>query len=319
MVGLGSAAAVSAVCWPLDVHAQAAPTIGYLSGSLGFGKNLVAFRTALAEANYVEGRNLTVHYRSADSQTKWQEFAADLVRRRVDLMLVSGINAARAAKAQTESVPTVFVVGEDPVKEGLVASLSRPGGQITGISYFTNQLYGKRLGLLKEIVPHATAFALILNPDNLNAEPDSRETRIAATALGLGLEVVPVARERDLNAAFEKIMAHKIGGIVVVADSLLLDNRAQVAALAARHALPVIYDRREFSAGGGLMSYGADPAEAYRLAGLYAARILKGERPADLPVQQSTRFEFIINLGVAKALGLTIPETLLATADEVIP
>jgi putative tryptophan/tyrosine transport system substrate-binding protein len=315
IAGLGSA-----VAWPLAAHAQrpAIPVIGYLAGSLGVGENLKAFRNGLAQAGYVEGSNLTIDYQTTNDQSQYPKLAADLVSRRVALIFVSGIGAARAAQAQAASIPIVFVFGEDPVKEGLVASLNRPGGNITGISYFTNQLYGKRLGLLKEIVPHATAVALLVNPDNPNAEPDTQETQIAAAALGLGLHVMPVAHERDLEAAFADIVARRIGGVVIDADSFLIDSREQLAALAARHAVPAIYDRREFLTAGGLMSYGSNPVEAYRQAGTYAARILNGEKAADLPVQQTTRFEFILNLRTARTLKLEIPSGVLAIADEVI-
>jgi putative tryptophan/tyrosine transport system substrate-binding protein len=312
IAGLGAAA------WPLAARAQpaATPVIGYLAGSLGLGENAKSFSDALAQVGYVEGRNLTIDFRTTNAQ--YMDLAADLVRRGVSLIFASGVGAARAAKAQTASVPILFVLGEDPVKEGLVPSLNRPGGNITGISYFTNQLYGKRLQLLKEIMPQMTAFALLINPDNPNSEPDVRETRIAATALGFRLHVMPVTHESDLEGAFAAIVGRGIAGVVVDADSVLFDGREQLVALAARHAFPAIYDRREFLTAGGLMSYGANPAEAYRQAGFYAARILKGEKVADLPVQQSTKIELLINLKTAKALGLTIPETLLATADEVI-
>jgi putative tryptophan/tyrosine transport system substrate-binding protein len=315
IAGLGSAAA-----WPVVARAQqpTLPVIGYLAGSLGFGENLKAFRNGLAQAGYVEGGNLTIDYKITNDQLRYPELAADLDRRRVALIFVAGIGAARAAKSRAASIPIVFVLGEDPVKEGLVASLNRPGGNITGMSYFTNQLYGKRLGLLKEIAPHATAVALLVNPDNPNAEPDTQETQIAAAALGLGLHVMPVAHERDLEAAFADIAARRIGGVVVDADSVLIDSREQLAALAARYGVPAIYDRREFLTAGGLMSYGSNPVEAYRQAGTYAARILKGEKAADLPVQQTTRFEFILNLRTARTLKLQIPSGVLAIADEVI-
>jgi putative tryptophan/tyrosine transport system substrate-binding protein len=306
-----------AAVWPRVARAQQ-PAIGYLAGSLGVGENLKAFRNGLAQAGYVEGGNLTIDYQTTNDQLRYSELAADLVSRRVALIFVAGIGAARAAQAQSASIPIVFVLGEDPVKEGLVASLNRPGGNITGISYFTNQLYGKRLGLLKEIVPLATAVALLVNPDNPNAEPDIQETQIAAAALGLGLHVMPVAHECDLEAAFADIVGRGMGGVVVDADSVLMDSREQLAALAARHAVPAIYDRREFLTAGGLMSYGSNPVEAYRQAGTYAARILKGEKAADLPVQQTTRFEFILNLRTAKTLKLQIPSGVLAIADEVI-
>jgi putative tryptophan/tyrosine transport system substrate-binding protein len=312
IAGLGSAAAS-----PLAARAQQAvmPVVGYLAGSLGLGENAKSFRDALAQAGFVEGRNLTIDFRITNGQ--YIDLAADLVRRGVSLIFASGIGAARAAKAQTASVPILFVLGEDPVKEGLVPSLNRPGGNVTGISYFTNQLFGKRLELLKQIAPQMTAFALLINPDNPNSEPDIRETQIAAMALGLRLQVMPVTRERDLEAAFAAV-GRGIAGVVVDADSVLFDSRERLVAFVARHAVPAIYDRREFLTAGGLVSYGADPMEAYRQAGFYAARILKGEKVADLPVQQSTKIELLVNFKTAKTLGIAIPETLLATADEVI-
>ncbi len=291
------------------------PVVGYLAGSLGLGENAKSFRDALAQAGFVEGRNLAIDFRITNGQ--YIDLAADLVRRGVSLIFASGIGAAQAAKAQTASVPILFVLGEDPVKEGLVPSLNRPGGNVTGISYFTNQLFGKRLELLKQIAPQMTAFALLINPDNPNSEPDIRETQIAAMALGLRLQVMPVTRERDLESAFAAV-GRGIAGVVVDADSVLFDSRERLVAFVARHAVPAIYDRREFLTAGGLVSYGADPMEAYRQAGFYAARILKGEKVADLPVQQSTKIELLVNFKTAKTLGIAIPETLLATADEVI-
>jgi putative tryptophan/tyrosine transport system substrate-binding protein len=313
IAGLGSAAA-----WPMVTRAQQAamPVVGYLTGSLGLGENAKSFSDALAQSGYVEGRNLTIEFRTTNGQ--YVDLAAELVRRGVSLIFANGVGAVRAAKTQTASVPILFVFGEDPVKEGLVPSLNHPGGNITGISYFTNQLYGKRLQLLREIVPQMNAFALLINPDNPNSEPDTRETQIAATALGFRLQVMPVTHERDLEVAFDAIVGRGIAGVVVDADSVLFDARDQLVALAARHAIPAIYDRREFLTAGGLVSYGANPTEAYRQAGFYAARILKGEKVADLPVQQSTKIELLINIRTAQAIGLTIPETLLATADEVI-
>jgi putative tryptophan/tyrosine transport system substrate-binding protein len=313
IAGLGGAAA-----WPVVARAQQAvmPIVGYLAGSLGLGENAKSFRDALAQAGFVEGRNLSIDFRITNGQ--YIDLAADLVRRGVSLIFASGIGAARAAKAQTASVPILFVLGEDPVKEGLVPSLNRPGGNVTGISYFTNQLFGKRLELLKQIAPQMTAFALLINPDNPNSEPDIRETQIAAMALGLRLQVMPVTHERDLEAAFAAVDGRDIAGVVVDADSVLFDSRERLVELVARHAVPAIYDRREFLTAGGLVSYGANPTEAYRQAGLYAARILKGEKVADLPVQQSTKIELLINFKTAKTLGIAIPETLLATADEVI-
>jgi putative ABC transport system substrate-binding protein len=322
IAGLGLAAASPLGC--LAVHAQPneVPVIAAVSGGiLGLGDNIAAFRNALAETGYVDGRNVRIEYHRPPEINRYEllpPLIADLIARRVALFLGSGLGAVRALKAQTTSIPVVFVLGEDPVREGLVASLNRPGGNVTGFSYFTNQLYGKRLGMLKEIAPQATAFALFVNPDNPNSEPDTKETRLAAAALGVKLHVIPIAHERDLETAFTVIVEQKIRGLIVSADSVALENREKLAALATRHMIPAIYDRREFLTAGGLMSYGANPVEAYHQAGVYAARILRGQKPADLAVQQATRIDLIINLKTAKALGLTIPETLLATADEVI-
>jgi putative tryptophan/tyrosine transport system substrate-binding protein len=226
--------------------------------------------------------------------------------------------AVRAAKAATATIPIVFSIGEDPVTEGLVASFNRPGGNVTGFSFFTNQLFGKRLGLLHDIVPKAAVFALIVNPNNPNADPDARDARVAADALGRRLEVLKAATERDLEAAFTAMVQRQVGALSVGVDEFLFDRREQLIALAARHAVPAIYARREYAASGGLMSYGASQVDSWRQAGVYVGRILKGDKPGDLPVQQATKFEFVINLKTAKALSLEIPPGVLAIADAVI-
>jgi putative ABC transport system substrate-binding protein len=223
-----------------------------------------------------------------------------------------------AAKAQTKTIPIVFAVGEDPVKEGLVASLNVPGGNITGFSFFSNQLFGKRLALLHEIVPKATAVALLVNPNNPNAAPDAKDGQAAADALGLQFHVLTASTAANLETAFAVIMQRQIGALLIGIDGLFNENREQLATLVARHGIPTIYDRRDFPVAGGLMSYGASSTDQYRQVGVYTGRILKGERPTDLPVQQATKFDFVINLKTAKALGLVIPPTMLAIADEVI-
>ena len=219
---------------------------------------------------------------------------------------------------QTATIPIVFAMGEDPVKEGLVASLNRPGGNTTGVTYFSNLLFAKRLQLLHEVVPTASALELIVNPKNPNAEPDTRETQAAADVLGRKFQVLTASSDEDLEAAFAVMVQRRIGGLIVGVDPIFVDRSEKLPRLAARNAIPVIYDRRELSAAGGLMSYGTDTADAYRQCGNYVGRILKGEKPADLPVVQSTKFDFVINLKTAKALGITFPSGVLAIADEVI-
>ena len=316
IAGLGSAAA-----WPVVARAQqpAMPVIGYLGqGTAATDQpRLVAVRQGLSEVGYVEGRNVAIEPRFAEGQfDQLPALAADLVRRQVAVIVANGPPPAHAAKAQSNTIPIVFAMGQDPVKEGLVVSFNRPGGNITGYSNFTNQLFGKRMGLLREIAPNATKLALLVNPNNPNAEPDTKDAQASADALGRQLRVLTAKTERDFEGAFAAIVQEQVGGLLVGVDSLF--DVEQLVVLAARHAIPVIYPYRQFVAAGGLMSYGPSFTEPYRVAGIYAGRILKGEKPADLPVQQPTKLELVINLKTAKALGLTIPETLLATADEVI-
>jgi putative ABC transport system substrate-binding protein len=316
---LGSAAA-----WPVMVRAQqrAVPVIGYLyPGSQAANVDLVAsFLRGLGDGGYVEGRNVAIEYRWAESRLeRLPALAADLVQHRVAAIFTSGKAGAPAAKAATATIPIVFQMGEDPVKEGIVARLDRPGGNITGFSNFTNVLFSKRLGLLHDIAPRAEVFAFLVNPNNPNADPDTKDVQAAAAAASRRLEVLKAGSERELETAFAAMAQKQVGGLIVGVDPIFFGTRrALIAALAIRHAIPAIYNSRDFPAAGGLMSYGTDPLAPYRQGGVYVARILKGEKPGDLPVQLPTKFDFVINLGTAKALGLDLPPTLLAIADEII-
>jgi putative ABC transport system substrate-binding protein len=314
---LGAAAA-----WPFAAGAQQAmPVIGFL-GIRAPGEDpqlLTAFRQGLTQSGYVEGQNLAIEYRWAESQyDRLPDLAAELVRRRVAVIVATAIPAALAAKAATTIIPIVFTGGVDPIEFGLVASLRRPGGNLTGVTSLTVELGPKRLELLHEAVPTATTIALLVNPTNPNAETQARDAQAAARILGLGLPVLRASTERDLDAAFATLAQLRAGGLVIGSDPFFNSRREQLAALTVRHAVPTIYGYREFAAAGGLMMYGSSLTDSYRLVGVYTGRILKGEKPADLPVQQSTKVELVINLKTAKALGLTFPLTLLGRADEVI-
>lgn len=307
---------------PLAARAQqpVIPVIGFLSGGDHdpSSTRIEALRSGLGDAGYVEGTNLAIEYRLGEGHyERLPMMAADLVRRQVAAIFAAGIPAARAAKAATATIPIVFTFGEDPVQGGIVASLNRPGGNITGFSYFTNQLIAKRMGLLSEIVPKPAALAYLVAADNPISDPDAREARIAAGALGRELEVLTAGSD-DLSTAFITMVRRHIGALAVDTVPFFLDRGDEVIALAARHRIPAIYDRREFPLAGGLMSYGADENQVRRQAGIYVGRILKGENPGDLPVQQSTKIEFVINLKTALALGLNLAPTLVALADEVI-
>jgi len=315
---LGGAAA-----WPIEAGAQqpAMPVIGVLMPAYprSYAPRLADFRQGLGETGFVEGRNVSIEYRWAEGQfERIPTLAADLVRRQVAVIFAGGPPTVWALKTLTTTIPVVFSMGEDPVKEGLVANLNRPGGNITGFSYFANLLFGKKLGLLHEFVPKDAAFGLLVNPENPNAEPDTKDAQIATDSLGRQLHVFKAKTERELGAAFEDMARLRVGGLCVNIDLLFIDRREQIIALAERRSIPAIYDRREFPVEGGLMSYGASEADAWRQGGTYVGRILKGEKPADLPVQQSTKFDFVINLKTAKALHLDIPPGILAIADEVI-
>ena len=314
IAGLGSAAA-----WPVVARAQqpAMPVIGFLnSGSPG--SNLPAFRQGLKEAGYVEGQNVAVEYRWANGQyDRLPAMAAELVRRQV-AVIVCNIPAVLAAKAATATIPIVFTTASDPVQLGLVASLSRPGGNLTGATQFGVEVTPKQLELAHELVPTATVIAVLVNPTNPISANVLGELQAAARILGVQLHVLHASAERELDTVFASLGQLQAGALVIGPDPLFVARSEQLAALALRHRVPTISFIREFVAAGGLTSYGGSNPDMYRIAGVYAGRILKGEKPSDLPVQQTTKVEMIINLKTAKALGLTIPETLLATADEVI-
>jgi putative tryptophan/tyrosine transport system substrate-binding protein len=313
-----------AAAWPLAVRAQrsAMPVIGYLSSdSPGRGAvGLAAFRRGLSESGYVEGQNVAIEYRWADYQyDRLPALAADLVRSQVRVIAsLGGISAALAAKAATTTTPIVFSTGVDPVRVGLVASLNRPGGNLTGVTTLAGELIAKRLELLHEMVPAATVTAALVNPADPNVGNLSRDLQAAARTLGLQLHVLHASTERDFDAVFTTAGELRAGALVIAADSVFFNGSAKLAALALSHALPTIFQFREFAAAGGLMSYGGNNTDQYRLVGVYTGRIVKGEKPADLPVQQSAKVELIINLKTAKALGLTVPLALLTRADEVI-
>jgi putative ABC transport system substrate-binding protein len=311
------------VAYPLAARAQqpATPVIGFLSGGSPHDdeKRLGALRQGLGETGFAEGRNIVIEHRWADGRNeRLGGLAADLVRGQARVIITVGVAATQAAKAATATIPVVFGVGGDPVQLGLVASLNRPGGSLTGVTTLNTDLGPKRLELLHELIPAATTIAVLVNPIGPIAEGQVKEMRAAARTLGLQLHVLHAGTEHDFETAFSTLVQLRAGGLVIGVDPLLTSRNEQLAALTVRDAVPAIDPYREFVAAGGLMSYGGSVADQYRVSGLYAGRILKGERPADLPVQRSTKVELIMNLKTAKALGLTIPEALLATADEVI-
>jgi putative ABC transport system substrate-binding protein len=311
------------VAWPLAARAQrsAMPVIGYLSSALS-GPNallLAAFRQGLAEAGYLEGRNVAIEYRFAEGQyDRLRAMAEELVRRQVAVIVTTPTPAAVAAKVVTATIPIVFLSAGDPVELGLVASLSRPGGNATGVNTFLSELSAKQLGLLRELLPTAARIGLLVNPANLNVEGVTKDVTAAAATLGLQVDIVQASDSREIEAAFTTLVRNRADALVVGSDALFTGRRLQLAILATRHAIPAVYSVREFAEVGGLMSYGTSLTEALRQIGEYTGRILKGAKPADLPVVQSTKFEFVINLLTAKALGLEIPPTLLARADGVI-
>jgi putative tryptophan/tyrosine transport system substrate-binding protein len=318
ITGLGSAAA-----WPVVARAQqpAMPVIGFLnSGSLDRYRLLLdAFRQGLNDGGYVEGKNVAIESRWAEGQSaRLLELAADLVQRRVSLIAATGGSAsAHAAKAATATIPVLFITGPDPVADGLVSSINRPSGNLTGVGVNTSELMPKRVQLLLQLIPSAAKIALLLNRD-ADADEDQRAVEAATRALGRQMILLKIGSRSDLEAAFVAAVRQQADAVVVNSNSLFTDRRVEIVALAARYALPAAYAWREFTEAGGLISYGPHIAWAYRQIGQYASRILKGAKPTDLPVMLPIKFEFVINLKTAKALGLTIPETLLATADEVI-
>ena len=310
--------------WPITARAQqlTMPVVGLLSGGASGpdGDFAVALRQGLNDVGFFEGQNVSIEYRLAGSQfDRLPALASDLVRRQVTVIAVSGgIISARAAKSATTTIPIVFAIGSDPVEDGLVASLSRPGGNITGVTFFTSTLEPKRLELLRELVPQAATIAVLVNPNSPRAELERRAVEAAARSVGQEIALMSVGAERDLEKVFATLGELRAKALFVMAGAFFFNQRDQLVALAARHRMPTIYQSREFAAAGGLMSYGASFPQVWRQVGVYVGRILKGEKPADLPVVQPTRFELIINLRTAKELGLEIPPTLLARADEVI-
>ncbi len=314
----------AAAAWPLAAPAQqpAMPVIGFLAteSPSAWERFVAAFRQGLGEAGYEVNRNVAIEFRWAEGQgSRLPGLAAELAGRAVSVIVPSaGIAATQAAMAASPSIPIVFVMGGDPVKFGLVKSLNRPGANLTGVSFLLNVLAAKRVELLRAMVPAATKIGLLFNPDNPNTETDSAAAQEAARALGQTTYLVQVRTEDEFEATFASLVQQRVTALFVASDTLFVSRRGQLVALAARHRIPANYDRREFAEAGGLFSYGTNFAEAHRLVGVYVGRILKGEKPADLPVLQPTKFDLVINLKTVKALGLEIPPTLLALADEVI-
>jgi putative ABC transport system substrate-binding protein len=315
----------AAAAWPLTTRAQQLPmpVIGYLSGTSHADAraqgNLTAFLQGLGRAGYIEDHNVKIEYRWAESQyDRLPGMAADLVRRQVTVIAAGGTPAARAAKAATTVVPIVFETGGDPINLGLVAGLNRPGPNITGVTQLSSELVSKRLGLLHELIPTATVIGLLLNPTDPRGDTQSSEVQGAAHALGLQIHIVNASTGGEIDSAFATLAQLRAGALIVTTGEFFVRRAEQLVALAARHAVPAIYGYRLFAEAGGLVAYGTSLNESYRLAGVYTGRVLKGEKPADLPVLQPTKFELVINLKAAKSLGLDIPAKVLALADEVI-
>jgi len=313
---LGGAAA----SWPIAVRAKqaATPVIGYLDASSpgASASRAVIFRRGLAEAGYVDGRNVTIEYRWAEGQyDRLPEMAAELVRRQAAVIVANPIPAAVAAKAATATIPIVFFVAGDPVKLGLVTGLARPGGNATGFNNFNAELGAKHLGLLRELLPTATRIGLMVNPTNPTVESLTKDVTTAALTIGVQ---TPASSNSEIEASFATLVRNRVDALVIGADSFLFSRRLQLATWATRHAIPAVTNGREFAEAGGLISYGTSLTEAFLQLGVYAGRILKGAKPSELPVVQSAKFEFVINLPTARALGLEIPATLLTRADEVI-
>jgi putative ABC transport system substrate-binding protein len=316
---LGGAAAA----WPRAARAQrvAMPVVGYLHSAspAPFARLVTAFRDGLAESGYVEGQNVAIEFRWAEGQyDRLPALAADLVARRVAVLVAAGPAASLAAKSATATIPIVFSTGDDPVKVGLVTSVSRPVGNVTGLHILTGELEPKRLGLLSQVVPQASLIAYLVNPGSPQREALVKDMRTAASAIGRQILVVTASSESDFEAAFATIAQHRAGALLVANDIFFNSMRDRLVALAARYRVPAMYEFREFAAAGGLMSYGTRLMDVYRQQGIYVGKILKGTQPADLPVFQLARFEFVINLNTAKALGLEVPAGVSAMADEVI-
>jgi putative tryptophan/tyrosine transport system substrate-binding protein len=318
---LGGAAAARPVA--VRAQQQAMPVVGFLGTAGGQRREeiLSAYYSGLADTGYVEGRNVAIEYRWAENHyDRLPALAVELVQRRVAVIVAPGsVAAASAAKTATTTIPVVFMIGSDPVEVGLVKSLNRPGGNLTGVAYLNVEVAAKRLELLHELVPAATSVALLVNPTNpIEAEVQTRELRVAARAFGLRLLVLNASNPTEIDAAFATLVLERADALQLGVDPLFASARNQIVALAARHAVPTIYPWREFTVAGGLMNYGAIILDALRQVGVYTGKILKGEKPADLPVQRPTKLGFVLNLKTAKALGLTVPPALLTSADEVI-
>ena len=312
----GGAAAV----WPLIARAQqpVIPIVGFLENASLLPQYAAAYNQALKEMGYIEGQNFVIERHSAEGQyDRLPALAADLVRRQVAVIVATGLAAALAAKAATTTIPIVFTSATDPVKDGLVASLSRPGGNLTGVSLLTGELVQKRLELLRDVLPDATVVAVLVNPNNPNAELNLRLAQEAARLIGRQIIIVKAGAASEFDTAFATMVQQRVGALVIAGDPFFNSQIEQLGALTARYAVPAIYQQREFAAAGGLLSYGISIPDAYRLAGIYVGQILKGNKPADLPVQQPAKFELFINLKTAKTLGLTVPLVMRMTADEV--
>jgi len=311
------------VAWPLAARAQqkVMPVIGFLSGvSPGpYAPFVAAFRQGLNEIGYVEGQNVAIEYRWAEGNySRLPALAADLVVDKVDVIAAIGLAATLAAKAKTSTIPIAFISGTDPVAAGLVASLARPGGNLTGVSFLVSELTPKRLELFSELLPNRKVIAVLMNPTNPNSARNMGDAAAAARAKGLQLETLEASTASEIDTAFASLGPKQAGALMVFGDAFFNSQRGRIVALASRYAVPAIYQFREFADVGGLISYGSSQISLYRQVGIYAAKILKGAKPADLPVEQPTKFELVINLKTAKALGLTVPQMLLAQADEVI-
>jgi putative ABC transport system substrate-binding protein len=308
--------------WPLAVRAQQSstvPVVGFLSAAAADASYAAAFRQGLAEGGYTEGRNVVVEFHWAEGKfDRLPVLASDLVQRRVAVIATGGLTSALAAKKATTTIPLVFLGADDPVKFGLVASLNQPGGNATGLNLLTSELTAKRLELVRQLVPAVVTIAILVNRKSPEAEPQLRDLQAGASAVGQQIRILNVGTEREIDTAFDTLVRSRDGALLVTNDALFDSRREQIVALAASHAVPAIYDRRAYATVGGLMSYGTHYLDAHRRLGIYATKILNGTKPADLPVEQSTKFELVVNLKTAKALGLDVPPKLLALADEVI-
>jgi len=313
----------TAVVWPLAAWAQqpTMPVIGFMNGTSpqGYGHFVVAFRQGLKEAGYIEGQNVAIEFRWAEGHyERLPALAADLIDRRVAVIVATSTPANVVAKKATTEIPIVFTTSSDPVEIGLVASLGRPGGNVTGAVTLNVEVVSKRLELLQELIPTARVVAALVNPTNPNAKTQSRELEGAARTIGLKIETMNATTESEIDVAFEQLAARGIGALLVDTDAFLFSRRAQLVGLTKRYAVSAIFDRRDYAEAGGLISYGGSVEDIYRLAGIYTGRILKGDKPADLPVIQSTKLQLIVNLKTANAIGLTVPPSILTRADEVI-